>query len=915
MVCLCCFLKVLAQPNITAAEYFIDTDPGFGNGTTISLTPAINITNNAFNVGIGSLTPGIHTLFIRSKNANGKWSITNTRLFYKSATNNSLSNIVNAEYFFDTDPGFGNATSITISPSVNVIDNIFNAAIGSLTPGLHIFFIRSKNATGNWSITNAKIFYKSVSSSISNITKAEYFFDMDPGFGSATAIPITPSGNIIDNAFNAAIGSLTQGLHFLFLRSKSATGYWSITNTKVFYKSSSGSLSNIINAEYFFDTDPGFGNATNIPLTAGTNLQNINFSAAIGSITNGFHYLFLRSKDANGRWSITDHIPFYKIGSIASGNIMQAEYFIDTDPGFGNATNLSISSSTNIQNSLINLSTANLADGIHFLFLRARDAKGSWSITNKFVFVKLKRDLINNITNLEYFIDNEPGFGKAVPIAINPANDIHDLIAPVNISGLSAGNHNLFVRSRANNGWSMTNMITFPIASTASTPFINVNAITKKLMCARDSVNISYDAVGTFNAGNIFKVELSDATGVFSLTPPIIGTYTGTVSTIVKCILPSHTPDGIYYRVRVSSTNPVVTGATGSDSIVIHDRPFAQTVTGDPNVNAGFSYPYSVPSFAGSSWQWLVPAATISQTGNSASLLWNIVGQPQSIKVVETNQFGCVGDTSGKNVNVYPLKITNTTPSTFTPCPGSSLTIGANAYGVYYPGNIFTAQLSDASGSFASPVSIGTYSPATQPLGNAQPITINATMPVSLVNGSNYRTRITSNNYSVTSDTSAAIVIVRPSPSFSINSNPQCHGGNNFIFTNTSTITSGTMTYQWYFGDNTTSTTVSPSHIYLAVGNYTVKLVATSNLGCKDSVSTAVTLNNCGVYTFIGNGDWLTPSNWLNNLVPPTTIPNNMNVTINPTTGGQCFYIGTITLQAGGVITVNAGKAFNIRLQ
>ena len=67
--------------------------------------------------------------------------------------------------------------------------------------------------------------------------------------------------------------------------------------------------------------------------------------------------------------------------------------------------------------------------------------------------------------------------------------------------------------------------------------------------------------------------------------------------------------------------------------------------------------------------------------------------------------------------------------------------------------------------------------------------------------------------------------------------------------------------------------------------------------------------------SFNGNGNWLTPSNWLNNLVPPTIIPNNMNVTINPTVGGQCFYIGTITLQLGGTITVMSGKAFNIRLQ
>lgn len=749
-----------------------------------------------------------------------------------------------------------------------------------------------------------------------NITVAEYFVDTDPGFGNATSISITPSPNISDNLFNVAIGSLAAGLHTLFIRSKDANGIWSVSNPKIFYKpATSGGIANITKAEYFFDTDPGFGNGNNIPISAAPDLQNINFSTGIGTLTQGFHYLFLRSKDVNGNWSVTNSLPIYKPGA-AAGNIVQAEYFVDTDPGFGNATSISVTPGTNIQNIPITLSTTNLNDGMHFLFLRSKDANGIWSITNNFAFVKLNRDPVNNITNMEYFMDNnDPGFGKAVPLALIPANDFHDFIAPVNISGLTVGNHKLFFRSRANNGWSVTNMTEFPIAATAPPPYININAITRTLMCARDSVKISYDAIATFNPGNIFNVELSDGSGIFPATPVIIGSYTGTVSTIVNCMLPSHTPDGNNYRVRVSSTNPVVTGATGSNALVIHDRPYAQTITGDANVNAGFSYPYSVPSVVGSTWQWVVPAATFSSTANTASLLWNTVGQPQSVNVYETNQYGCLGDPGSKNVNVYPLQITNVTPSSSTLCPGAAITVGANAYGVYYPGNIFTAQLSDATGSFASPVTIGTLSPTTQPLGNAQTITINITMPSTLVTGTNYRIRITSSNYPVVSDISGAIVLVKPVPSFAINNNSQCHGGNNFLFTNTSTITGGTLSYQWYFGDNTTETSISPSHIYTSVGNYTVKLVVTSNLGCIDSVTNNISVNNCGIYTFNGNGDWSTPSNWLNNLVPPTTIPTNMDITIDPVPGGQCFYIGTITLQAGAILTVKSGKAFNIRLQ
>ena len=154
----------------------------------------------------------------------------------------------------------------------------------------------------------------------------------------------------------------------------------------------------------------------------------------------------------------------------------------------------------------------------------------------------------------------------------------------------------------------------------------------------------------------------------------------------------------------------------------------------------------------------------------------------------------------------------------------------------------------------------------------------------------------------------------KPKATFTINTATQCHGGNNFIFTNTTPTINGPVSYLWNFGDGTTSATVSPSHIYLATGNYTVKLVATGSQ-CTDSTTANVVVNNCGTYTFTGNGNWNTAANWQNNLVPPTTVAANMIITINPAPGGQCYYIGNVILQPGGQIIVNSGKAFNIRLQ
>jgi gliding motility-associated-like protein len=83
----------------------------------------------------------------------------------------------------------------------------------------------------------------------------------------------------------------------------------------------------------------------------------------------------------------------------------------------------------------------------------------------------------------------------------------------------------------------------------------------------------------------------------------------------------------------------------------------------------------------------------------------------------------------------------------------------------------------------------------------------------------------------------------QPVVDFTVNNSTQCFTGNSFVFTNNSSISSGTNTYSWIFGDSETATTSDATHHYTAEGIYTVKLVATSNNGCIDSVSKLVTVN------------------------------------------------------------------------
>ena len=55
---------------------------------------------------------------------------------------------------------------------------------------------------------------------------------------------------------------------------------------------------------------------------------------------------------------------------------------------------------------------------------------------------------------------------------------------------------------------------------------------------------------------------------------------------------------------------------------------------------------------------------------------------------------------------------------------------------------------------------------------------------------------------------------------------------------------SGTLNYQWFFGDGGTSTALNPSYTYTAPGSYTVKLITTNSLGCSDTLTKSVIVGN-----------------------------------------------------------------------
>ena len=70
--------------------------------------------------------------------------------------------------------------------------------------------------------------------------------------------------------------------------------------------------------------------------------------------------------------------------------------------------------------------------------------------------------------------------------------------------------------------------------------------------------------------------------------------------------------------------------------------------------------------------------------------------------------------------------------------------------------------------------------------------------------------------------------------------------------------------------------------------------------------------NDKTTYTFTGDGNWSVAGNWMNNKVPPLTLPSGDAIIINPVSTGQCVLDVTEHIAAGASITVATGKNFLI---
>src|SRR5690349_12619313 len=81
----------------------------------------------------------------------------------------------------------------------------------------------------------------------------------------------------------------------------------------------------VVQLEYFFDTDNGFGKNNVVNITPAED-GSFPFTANITSLTIGYHKLYIRTKDSNGKWSFTGRRNIEVFAPATKTTVVSGEY-------------------------------------------------------------------------------------------------------------------------------------------------------------------------------------------------------------------------------------------------------------------------------------------------------------------------------------------------------------------------------------------------------------------------------------------------------------------------------------------------------------------------------------------------------------------------------------------------------------
>lgn len=266
------------------------------------------------------------------------------------------------------------------------------------------------------------------------------------------------------------------------------------------------------------------------------------------------------------------------------------------------------------------------------------------------------------------------------------------------------------------------------------------------------SVNVPFTVSSAFNAGNTFTAQLSDAAGSFA-SPVDIGTLTGVNGGSIGASIPAGTPAGTGYLIRVTGSDPAVLGSDNGTALtvdqynnaispiapqnIVYNTPGAPlTVTESQNTTVrewrysdtpGGPYSAFSPSSAGANFAPVFQAPGVYYVICASTNIYadEVLSNEVMFEVV-----------NGTTLNTGMI---DEPPFYVSPSALYVFDVPVNTNVLFDANNVFTVELSNVQGNFATTTAIGT-------LSGPSPAALTATMPNNTPEGNVYRVRVTSSS-------------------------------------------------------------------------------------------------------------------------------------------------------------------------
>jgi hypothetical protein len=221
---------------------------------------------------------------------------------------------------------------------------------------------------------------------------------------------------------------------------------------------------------------------------------------------------------------------------------------------------------------------------------------------------------------------------------------------------------------------------------------ITTGTLVQTSFCAGGNIIVNYTSTGTFPLGCTFTAQLSDNNGSFA-NPVTLGSMPLNTG-IITGTIPSNTPFGILYKVRVVADNPATIGSNSTTPMVITSTAATATIIANPSTAVCQGDTISLWVTYNAAYHW--------STGETSQTIY--VADSGTYYVTVTNYLtSCEVTSNPIHITIHPRP-----PVHFGPdkelCDGQSISLNAGfGYTSYLWNNGSTAQsqVVDSTGTYS----------------------------------------------------------------------------------------------------------------------------------------------------------------------------------------------------------------------